>query len=98
MDGYIPCNLPFDWPTALPLSLLHPAFGAAETYVPTSDDAKFLLAFEKAMMDIYGVEDDRKNACLKVFDDHRIPIKPTTIGRFTTDGDLYWIFDRGIQE
>lgn len=62
MDGYIPCNLPYDCPTALPLSLLHPAFGKfiddAEIYVPTSDDAKFLLAFVKAMTDIYEVEDD----------------------------------------
>jgi hypothetical protein len=92
-DGCIPCNRPYGCPTALPLSLLHPTFGEfiddAENYVPTSDDAKFLLAFVKAMTDIYEVEDDRKKTLLTVFNDHKIHIKPTMIGRFTTDGDLY---------
>ena len=45
---------------ALPLSLLHPIFGEyiddADTYVPTSDDVQFLLAFMQAMANIYKVE------------------------------------------
>jgi hypothetical protein len=56
--------------------------------VPTSDDGQFLLAFVQAMTDIYKLEDGRKETLLTAFDHHNIPIKPTMIGRFTTDGDL----------
>lgn len=74
------------------MSLLHPIFGEfvddAENYVPTSDDGQFLLAFVQAMTDIYKLEDGRKETLLTAFDHHNIPIKPTMIGRFTTDGDL----------
>ncbi|KAJ3499972.1 hypothetical protein NLJ89_g9993 [Agrocybe chaxingu] len=91
-DGYIPCNRPYGRPTALPLSLLHPIFGEyvddAENYVPTTDDVKFFLAFVQAMANIYKREDGRQETLLTIFDDHKIPIKPTMIGRFTTDGDL----------
>ena len=81
-------------PTAfkLPLSLLHPIFGEflndAENLVPKSDDIQFLFSFVQAMANIYKLEDGRKEILLTVFDDHKIPIKPTMIGRFTTDGDL----------
>jgi hypothetical protein len=91
-DEYIPCNRPYGYPTALPLSLLHPIFGEfvddAENYVPTSDDGQFLLAFVQAMANIYKLEDGRKETLLAVFNHYNIPIKPTMIGRFTTDGDL----------
>ena len=77
---------------ALPLSLLHPIFGEyvddADNYVPTPDDVQFILAFVQAMANIYKVETARRQTLLTTFDDHKIPIKPTMIGEFTTDGDL----------
>ena len=76
----------------MPLSLLHPVFGKyiddAENYVPTSDDVQFLLAFVRAMANIYKFEDGRKDALLTLFNEHNIPVKSTMIGRFTTDCDL----------
>ena len=91
-DRYIPCNRPFGRPIALPLSLLHPIFGEyvddADNCVPTPDDVQFLLAFVKAMANVYERESDRRKTILTIFDDHKIPIKPTMIGDFTTDGDL----------
>jgi hypothetical protein len=76
----------------LPLSLLHPIFGEyvddAENYVPTPDDVQFFLAFMQAMANIYKTENGRRDTLLSVFDDHNIPIKPTAIGNYTTDGDL----------
>ena len=36
------------------------------------------------MVNIYNAEDGRKDTLLTVFDDHKIPIKPTMIGKFTT--------------
>ncbi|KAF8157793.1 hypothetical protein B0H34DRAFT_844095 [Crassisporium funariophilum] len=91
-DRYIPCNRPFSRPIALPLSLLHPIFGEyvddADNCVPTPDDVQFLLAFVKAMANIYERESDRRKTILTIFDDHKIPIKPTMIGDFTTNGDL----------
>ena len=40
------------------------------------------------MVDIYKTEHERQQALLTVFEDHQIPIKPTLIGKFATDGDL----------
>jgi len=46
------------------------------------DNFQFSLAFVQAMVDIYDAEDGRKGTLLTVFDDHKIPIKPTMIGKF----------------
>jgi hypothetical protein len=76
----------------LPLSLLHPIFGEfiddAENYVPTPDDVPFFLAFVAAMANVYKVEDGRRDAVLSIFENHKMYIKPTSIGKFSTDGDL----------
>jgi hypothetical protein len=76
----------------LPLSLLHPIFGEfvddAENYVPTPDDVPFFLAFVKAMVDVYKVEDGRRLTVSEIFENHKMYIKPTSIGKFGTDGDL----------
>ena len=83
---------PYGFPTALPLTLLHPIFGQfvddAENYVPTPVDAQFLLAFVEGMVNIYATEKMRQNILLKVFNDHDILMKPTGIDRFITNGDL----------
>ena len=77
---------------ALPLSLLHPIFGEfvddAENYVPTPDDVPFFLAFVEAMANVYKVEDSRRDTVLSIFENHKMYIKPTSIGKFSTDGDL----------
>ena len=91
-NGYIPCNQLCGFPTALPLNFLHPILGEyvddAVNYMPTSDDVQFLLVFVQAMVDIDKLEDGQKETLLTVFNDHKMPIKPMMIGKFTTDGDL----------
>jgi hypothetical protein len=93
-DQHIPCNRPCGLPTALPLSLLHPIFGEfvddAENYVPTPDDSDvpFFLEFVQAMANIYKLENDRKDTVLSIFENHKMYIKPTSIRKYKTDGDL----------
>ena len=92
LDQQIPCNRPYGLPTALPLSLLHPIFGEfvddAENYVPTPDDVPFFLEFVEAMANIYKGEDSRKVTVLNIFEKHKMYIKPSSIGKYITDGDL----------
>jgi hypothetical protein len=91
-DQYIPCNRPYGVPTALPLSLLHPVFGefidSAKNYVPTPDDVLFLLAFVQAMVNVHKVEDSRRDTVLTIFEKFKMYVRPTSIGKFVTDGDL----------
>jgi hypothetical protein len=56
--------------------------------MPTPDDVPFFLAFVKAMVNVYKVEDGRKDTVLELFEKHKMYIEPTSIGRFGTDGDL----------
>ena len=60
----------------------------AENYVPTLDDVPFFLAFVEAMANVYKVEDSRRDTVLSIFENHKMYIRPTFIGRFGTDGDL----------
>jgi len=48
------------------------------------------------MVNIYNAEDGQKDTLLIVFDDHKIPRKPTMIRKFTTDGNLEGISFTGI--
>ena len=73
--------------------MLHPIFGEfvddAENYVPTPDDVLFFLAFVEAMANVYKAEDSRRDTVLGIFREKRkMYIKPTSIGKFDTDGDL----------
>jgi hypothetical protein len=74
------------------LSLFHRIFGEfvddAENYVPTPDDVPFFLAFVEAMANVYKLEDGRQDTVLDIFEKHKMYIKPTSIGKFGTDGDL----------
>lgn len=76
----------------MPLSLLHTIFGEfvdnAENYVPTPDDVPFFLAFVETMVNVYEAEDDRRDTILSIFEKHKMYLKPTSIGKFGTDGDL----------
>jgi hypothetical protein len=56
--------------------------------VPTPDDVSFFLAFVEAMANVYSKEDDRRDTVLNIFEAHKMYIKPTSIGKFVTDGDL----------
>ena len=56
--------------------------------MPTSDDVPFFLEFVEAMANVYKVEDGRKDTILKIFEDHKMYIKPTLIRKYSTDGDL----------
>ena len=91
-DGYIACNRPTSHPASLPLSLLHPVFGKfmddCEDHVPTPDDVKLLHEFVVVMSFIHTVELGRRQAVLEVLSTNGIHINPTTIGAYTTDGDL----------
>ncbi|KDR79311.1 hypothetical protein GALMADRAFT_1233107 [Galerina marginata CBS 339.88] len=91
-DGNILCNRPHGYASTLPISLLHPVFGDfvedAKDYVPTPDDAKFLLAFVQAMANIYTNERSRQQEIHTIFHEHKIDINGTSIGPYTTDGDL----------
>ena len=56
--------------------------------MPTPDDVPFFLAFVEAMANVYKVEDGRRDTLLSIFENHKMDIKPTSIGKFGTDGDL----------
>jgi len=77
---------------ALPLSLLYPILGEfvddAENYLLMPDDVPCFLAFVEAMVNVYKVEDSRRDTVLSISENHKMYIKLTLIGKFSIDVDL----------
>lgn len=90
-DRCIPCDRPHGSNPTMPLDLLHPIFGDFKDHVkdrvPTPSDIEFSLDFMVAMSDHYEDEGDRQAALFKVFKAHKIPLRASKLGKYSTDGD-----------
>lgn len=99
----LPCNRPYSNSTALPVTLLHRVFGEfvddCKHLVPTPADVKLLCDIVEPMVNIYKLEDDRRDKLLEIFQDNEIDVKPSVIGRYATDDNLsYFSFQLLITE